>query len=126
VERAIFSFPLLANGDRASRFPFKCLPSAWRIKVFSRQGEDNSWPESSPSRKLPCKTQNLNQLFAFLIAKGDTKRERERETWEQQAASLEGNYKHNSRRAAKFLCKTWHKAQQLSNGKNNSEQIHYS
>lgn len=118
VDGAIFSFPLLANGDRPSKFPFKGLPWAWRTKVFSRQGEDIIWPESSPSRKFPCKTQTLNQLFAFLISKGDTKRERERETWEQQAASLEGNYKHNSKRAAEFLCKTWYKAWQFSNGKN--------
>lgn len=126
VERVIFTFPLLANGDRASRFLFKCLPSAWRMKIFCRQGEGISWSKSSPSRKFPCKTQNLNQLFAFLIAKGDTKREKEKETWEQQAASLEGNYKHNSKRAAEFLCKTRYKAWKFSNGKNNSEQIHNS
>lgn len=63
---------LLANRDRPSRFPFKYLPSAWQTKVFSRQEEDISWPESSPSRKFPCKIQNLNLLFAFLVAKGDT------------------------------------------------------
>lgn len=77
------------------------------ISKGSSPGRDTSAGLSRvPAGSFPCKTQGLNQLFAFLVAKGDSKRERERETWEQQAASLERNYKHNSKRAAEFLCKT--------------------
>lgn len=110
-EKQFSLWALLVNRGRPNRLTFKCLSSVLRTKVFSRQGEDTSWSKWSLSRKFPCKIQNLNHLFAFLVFKQDTKSEKEKPGKSRQ---LPWNYKHNSERAAEFLCKTRYKAWQFS------------